>query len=90
MLKIKDKISLKELEKYGFELEGEKYIKYSYHKFWYFGYISVSTKDRIVTIYTENDYDVVDDTIYDLIKADLVEKVEENKERERKVKKDGK
>lgn len=83
MLKIKDNVDLKELEKYGFE-----YNKY------YLGYAKticygrrgqqfdlIFYDDRILLGYAEGaDGDgaegIIDDTIYNLIKADLVEKVE--------------
>ncbi len=94
MLKIKDNVDLKELKKYGFkytpncydnyklclqnDLEGAIYIKI--------------TKNRIV--YPVVDLDVynlsnknefqIHDILYDLIKADLVEKVDVN-ERIKKV-----
>ena len=84
MLKIRDNMDLKELEKYGF-----KYSKY------YLGYTKticygrrgqqfdlIIYDDRILSGYAEGaDGDgsdgIIDDTIYDLIKADLVVKVEE-------------
>ena len=84
MLKIRDNMDLKELEKYGF-----KYSKY------YLGYTKticygrrgqqfdlIIDDDRILSGYAEGaDGDgadgIIDDTIYDLIKDDLVVKVEE-------------
>ena len=74
MLKIKDNVDLKELEKFGFK-------KYEY------GYC---TEDTYVPIKPPNGYEsnreicenshestpTYADTLYDLIKADLVEKVE--------------
>ena len=88
MLKIKDNVDLKELEKFGFDLDKDNikidddliiYSKYCYKNL--FLYIGKSK-----TIYAEQcDYirgQVLGgnenfDTLYDLIKADLVEKVEE-------------
>ena len=83
MLKIRDDVDLKELEKYGFE----------YNKF-YMGYtkticygrrgqqFDLIIDDRILSGYAEGadgsgEEAIIDDTIYDLIKADLVVKVEE-------------
>lgn len=85
MLKIKDNVDLKELEKYGFEFEkahglfNERYVYYAEDE----QTISVATNDK--TMFVEDisgSYsfgaivDVGLDTLYDLIKADLVEKVE--------------
>lgn len=73
MLKIKDNIDLKELEKYGFRLNG----MLSYTK--RIGGITVvcSTilnKCRELYLFRETGEDL--NTLYDLIKANLVEKVE--------------
>lgn len=88
MLKIKDNVDLKELEKFGFKYENGKYYvesirkpmpceKYSVKK--HLAY-SVYSKTRKIKMYRNNiswEYDNAMDLIYDLIKADLVEKVEE-------------
>ena len=84
MLKIREDVDLKELEKYGFE-----YNKY------YMGYTKticygrrgqqfdlIIDNDRILSGYAEGadgsgEEGIIDDTIYGLIKADLVVKVEE-------------
>lgn len=84
MLKIKNEVDLKELEKYGFS-----YLSYNNT------YIKDLGNDRrgaFCTLYIENkilyiDFcgddngysgnDILDDVLYDLIKADLVEKVKE-------------
>ena len=86
MLKIKDSVDLKELEKFGFKKEmwfgserpvdvyckslidcGEKIAE-----------IQISSEDReIVLDYYEQRCTYIDSTTYDLIKADMVEKVEE-------------
>ena len=80
MLKIKDNVDLKELEKYGFRING----LFDYTK--RVGNVTVmcTTKnDKCKELYlfreTESAYiDGTDlDTLYDLIKADLVEKVED-------------
>ena len=83
MLKIKDNVDLKELEKYGF-----KYSRY------YLGYAKticygrrgqqfdlIIYDDRILSGYAagadgDGEESAIDDTIYDLIKADLIVKVE--------------
>lgn len=83
MLKIKDSVDLKELEKFGFE-EYEK-------NYFYYGFtrpdcnseirIYVNKGDRIITttldIYVHENR--IHDKIYDLIKANLVEIVEEER-----------
>ena len=74
MLKIKDNVDLKELEKYGFEYEEGIIIKEdgSYCKY----ATAINKNDRIIRPYYAGfsyyDYEV----IYDLIKADLVEKID--------------
>lgn len=74
MLKIKDNVDLKELEKYG--LHKEKV---------YYGYvytdknIDINAKDRTIDTwdYLEcTDLDGYNDVLYDLIKDGLVEKVD--------------
>ena len=74
MLKIRDEIDLKELEKYGFEYEEGIIIKEdgSYCKY----ATAINKNDRTIRPYYAGfsyyDYEV----IYDLIKADLVEKID--------------
>lgn len=81
MLKIKDNVDLKELENYGFEyLEEErnywKYVflnKYGAEKqYW----INIDTRIIEFKVDTAATFDY-DTTIYDLIKADLIEKVDD-------------
>lgn len=84
MLKIKDNVDLKELEKFGFKYDTEL-------NHWYKNCIGTFNK---FIIFTENDIDsfrgqiifynnsafnttLYLDTLYDLMKADLVEKVED-------------
>ena len=78
MLKIKDNIDLEELKKYGFEYNKNMHeyeIGYIFN-----GYISIEKNDRLIKpIYDENMWINIEDLLYDLIKADLVDKVEENK-----------
>ena len=82
MLKIKDNVDLKELEKFGFEDR-----TYSYTKMYVFDnysvWIDVVPDDcyNARYIYIKNDYYDTDysvlapNVLYDLIKANLVEKV---------------
>lgn len=74
MLKIKDDVDLKELEKFGFHL-GTTYIT---DKECYFSTkIMILVEDRIIKK-EEKTFDTTDyETLYDLIKEDLVEKVGE-------------
>ena len=84
MLKIKDSVDLKELEKFGF--------KYSSYNNSYMIDLGEDRRGACCTLYIENrilyiDFggddngysgnDILNDVIYDLIKADMVEKVEE-------------
>lgn len=80
MLKIKDNIDLKELEKFGFEKNEnenkwvEKWIDDTFR-------ICVLFHNKYITVDCVSIFDcewtLNLDIIYDLIKADLVEKVEE-------------
>lgn len=76
MLKIKDNIDLNELEKFGFKYDKNMHeyeIGYIFN-----GYISIEENDRLIkSIYDETMEFNIEDLLYDLIKADLVEKVEE-------------
>lgn len=74
MLKIKDNIPLAVLEKFLFKELGKQYEKY-------FGseILIVRKSDRRIYIETHNIWDIAEDClglIYDLIKADMAEKVE--------------
>lgn len=78
MLKIKDNVDLKELEKFGFKLfQGNS--KY-YYKDVYNGTSDyrVYVEDRIIQLGMGAEETIfnVDTTIYDLIQAGIVEKVE--------------
>lgn len=81
MLKIKDNIDLKELEKYGFKYYRMLYIKDTIR---YDGnlrenkkiYVEENSRNISMGIGLFNT-DIELDSIYDLIKADLVEKVSE-------------
>ncbi len=72
MLKIKDNVDLKELEKFGFYDDYGNWHKDSnrYIEYWINSY-------RCIEIFVNDESEVVlDNTIYDLIQAGLVEKVE--------------
>ena len=89
MLKIKDDVDLKELEKFGFEYEEEDITEVTdtepfILKYWRWGktykdyFIYIDVKTRIIDDqYINPPYAeiVPADLIYNLIKADLVEKV---------------
>ena len=78
MLKIKDNVDLKELEKFGFEKKEHKFENISY---WYYCF-------EEIVIYADDkdiDFRMIDffklrttaaDKLFDLIQAGLVEKVE--------------
>ena len=83
MLKIKDNIDLKELEKYGFIKDQWGW----YEKEIYYGRRGQSfeimvSKNKIIQGYANGadgsgEESPIDDTLYNLIKDDLVEKVKE-------------
>ena len=71
MLKIKEEVDLKELEKFGFETEDDGFIWCEPHED-----IVINTQ-RYILVYgddEEGNYSL--DVLYDLIQAGLVEKVE--------------
>lgn len=82
MLKIKDSVDLKELEKFGFEDKGLIYTKKIKRENSFLGISNI--KDVFVDGLTRQigiqeglfNVDAELNTIYDLIKADLVEKVD--------------
>ena len=68
MLKIKDSVDLKELEKFGF--------RYIWGTTWVNDKFRINNNTRKIRIITNGSpYNI--DAIYDLIKADMVVKVEE-------------
>lgn len=86
MLKIKDNLDLKELEKFGFEFnefnENEEEIYYDYFCGDGTTYLQVFVKTRQIALnsgiygdYPEFYFDKQLDIIFDLIEAGLVEKV---------------
>ena len=75
MLKIKDSVDLKELEKFGFRNE-QVFLQKD------MGYITyyINKDTRSIEIWSDDAYEVIlDNTIYDLIKANLVEKAEKER-----------
>lgn len=75
MLKIKDNIDLKELEKFGFSYN-DNYDEYTYGDYW-FKCIYLSGEDRTLKFQDEwydEDFHLID-VIFDLTKADLLEKI---------------
>lgn len=92
MLKIKDSVDLKELEKFGFDSYILKNIGSKYHnvrEYLYFDksigwYLIIFESDRLIQIqkdelnYKDAPYsNLFVEKLYDLIKANMVEKVEE-------------
>ncbi len=83
MLKIRDDVDLKELEKFGFEkLEngprGHKYIYFRYDKYGRELYNLYINKDNYIRFRSPDSVIIagsMQTLLYDLIKADLVEKV---------------
>lgn len=72
MLKIKDDVDLKELERFGFKKEYSGFFKYIQE-----GEIAVqSDRSLIVNLHENCAFEYID-TIYNLIQAGLIEKVEE-------------
>lgn len=79
MLKIKDNVDLKELEKFGFvKYDNEFYFDIVPYTVENQSYLCISEKDKqIDTGFVElGDIDTMVDKIYDLIQAGLVEKIE--------------
>ena len=75
MLKIKDNVDLKELEKYRFDCIDEDYV---WNEEANISICIENPKCRTLFVYGQDEEDYQDlGVIYDLIKADLVEKVEE-------------
>lgn len=76
MLKIRDGIDLKELEKFGLK---KSYLDYTKKSNIANDYLMVDIKHRVIYIYTDDkdSGDCADllDTLFDLIQAGLVEKV---------------
>ena len=82
MLKIKDDVDLQELKKFGFIYDKE--MKYyckncigTFNKIIVFDYDSIDTFKGLICMHNESNFSTTLylDILYDLIKADLVEKV---------------
>lgn len=83
MLKIKDNVDLKELEKFGFEKQiyyGEEYYEYDLQDNRTYITIDCHTFEIAIptSLYGDIPSQYIDklDILYDLIKADMVEKVD--------------
>ena len=85
MLKIRDGIDLKELEKFGFTTSKKVKDKYNFDTKLVKAVFKSEDDLNAMTISDKRSIDLTDyfenikwlDTLYDLIKADLVEKVDE-------------
>lgn len=90
MLKIKDNVDLKELEKFNYDLtsDGKTYYKdTNYNSLWAFFKYGVDTRTISIDYKTRQisetvgigayQIEVIEEDIEDLINADLVEKVDE-------------
>ena len=84
MLKIKDNVDLKELEKYGFKMMKNHYYKCKRNNYSINlenGYIEIDSSTGWIsqdgTDFFRNDEIEYQDILYDLIKDGLVEKVKE-------------
>lgn len=83
MLKIKDDVDLKELEKFGFENNyNNEYLLKSYKQdFSQDDYVTIKKEDRSIQIsHYQDEYGAtniirIDELLYDLIQAELVEKI---------------
>ena len=80
MLKIKDNVDLKELKKYGFNLIGGVYYKTIYEGRRGQDFELVIFENKFIKGYSngadgDGEENYIDDTLYDLIKDELVEKV---------------
>lgn len=84
MLKIKDNVDLKELEKFGFTDKDEEFVEYTYEEKGSFTIgIRISKYNREINYTTrswdglwEEQADTLNVKLFDLIQAGLVEKVE--------------
>ena len=76
MLKVKDNVDLKELEKFGFKLNSNEEYQLTIEKN---NITTIIVVEYERTIYIQSIGYVVEelDTLYDLIKANLIEKTEE-------------
>ena len=82
MLKIKDNVDLKELEKFGFQISKRDYAEIYKIKLKTSGnssYLTIMPISREIKINTESTFIQDLSILYDLIKSGLVEKVEEKR-----------
>lgn len=78
MLKVKDNVDLKELEKYGFKkTKFNSYIIDFGSNHYESNFINISTKDRVIDVVTAYFGHKEISILYNLIKADLIEKVDD-------------
>lgn len=83
MLKLKENISLKELEKFGFRYVDDRSFEgdfsHCYKSIGNNAELSISAQGRCIYAYTNTAYIFSDglDVLFDLIQAGLIEKVEE-------------
>lgn len=85
MLKIRDGVDLKELEKYGFTTSKKVKDKYNFDTKLVKAIFKSEDDFNAMTISNKRSIDLTDyfenikwlDTLYDLIKADLIEKVDD-------------
>ena len=78
MLKIRDDVDLKELEKYGFKKQYDidtGNLRQYKHKDFDFVYVSVKDRELTATSVEYGEPKRINDLLYDLIKDGLVEKV---------------
>ncbi len=79
MLKIKDDIDLKELEKFGYEVDDVGLnVAYLIYRKYIKAYVSIDidTNNRVISKNVDDEYkEIQEEDIQDLIQAGLVEKV---------------
>lgn len=81
MLRIKDSVDLRKLEKFGFEYHEDEYFKEYCCKIDSSEILEIQKETRIIRLYIDDEYyccwtgSKTFDLIYDLIKAGIVEKV---------------
>lgn len=77
MLKIRDNIDLRELEKYGFKeynLTGKVHYEINYRNM---NNIKINSDTRLIYFNQMSVHNFIPNIIYDLIKADMVEKIDD-------------
>lgn len=89
MLKIKDNVDLKELEKFGFRYHKDLVYK-SKKSEWSVVEVGIDPSTKIINIAAIPDlFHTVEDTLYDLITAGLVEKLGKNERLNSKIDESG-